>query len=187
MDTDHPPLVAEATARARAQAFPYSCDPVTGRLLAVLAARVPPSGHVLEIGTGLGVGTAWITTGLLPRTDVTVITVEQDAARSARAAEGDWPTFVHFHIGEVPPLGLGPFDLIFADAAAGKHEGLEATIAALAPRGTLVVDDMRPMPDWPADFAERQHGVRRALFAHADLVAAELSDGSGVILATRRG
>ena len=84
-----PSLVAEATARARREGFSLSCDPAAGRrLLAVLAACLPAGARVLELGTGTGVGTAWIASALLPRADVTVITVEKDPAAAAVAACG---------------------------------------------------------------------------------------------------
>ena len=41
-----------------------ACEPGVGRLLAVLAAAVPVYGRILEMGTGVGVGTAWIVYGL---------------------------------------------------------------------------------------------------------------------------
>ena len=53
-----PPLVAAALARSRQMGFPMSCDPVVGRLLAVLAAHLPEGARVLELGTGAGVGTS---------------------------------------------------------------------------------------------------------------------------------
>ena len=49
-----------------------------GRLLAALAAAVPSGGRVLEIGTGVGVGLAWLVHGLGARRDVEVVTVELD-------------------------------------------------------------------------------------------------------------
>jgi len=84
-----PPLVEAAVDRARLAGFPVSCDPVAGRLLAVLAAHLPGEARVLELGTGTGMGTAWIVSGLLPRTDVTVLTVENDRETAALAAGGD--------------------------------------------------------------------------------------------------
>jgi len=87
-----PPLVEAAVDRARLAGFPVSCDPVAGRLLAVLAAHLPGEARVLELGTGTGVGTAWIVSGLLPRTDVTVLTVENDRETAPLAAGGAWPS-----------------------------------------------------------------------------------------------
>jgi predicted O-methyltransferase YrrM len=183
-----PPLVAAAASRARQAGFPMSCDPAVGRLLAVLAAHLPARAKVAELGTGVGVGTAWITSGLLPRTDVTVTTVESDRRTAALAARGDWPSFVCLRHGEA--LGVlgegGTYDLIFADAPDGKWHGLDQTIAALGPHGMLVVDDMTPLPDWPGDQQAKQNQVRQALLTAPELITVELAHGSGVILSTRR-
>ncbi|MFC5815139.1 O-methyltransferase [Nonomuraea harbinensis] len=181
-------LVRRATERAERAGFAYSCDPGVGRLLAVLAAGLPARARVLEIGTGTGVGTAWLVSGLTPRTDVTVTTIEYDAARAGLARQGEWPGFVEFRTGDALAMlpGLRTFDLIFADSPAGKHERLDLTLGALGPGGTLLVDDMTADPAWPAEFRERQEGVRRTLLADPALAAVELAHGSGIILATRR-
>jgi predicted O-methyltransferase YrrM len=183
-----PPLVAAAASRARQAGFPMSCNPAVGRLLAVLAAHLPARAKVAELGTGAGVGTAWITSGLLPRTDVTVTTIENDPQTAAVAARGDWPSFVSLRYGEA--LGMlaegGMYDLIFADAPDGKWHGLDQTIAALGPHGMLVVDDMTPMPDWPGNQQAWQNQVRQALLTAPQLITVELAHGSGVILSTRR-
>jgi demethylmenaquinone methyltransferase/2-methoxy-6-polyprenyl-1,4-benzoquinol methylase len=183
-----PRLVTQAVARAREAGFPYSCDPPVGRLLAVLAGHLPPAARVLELGTGTGVGTAWITCGLLPRTDVRVVTVEKDPATAALAARGDWPGFVELRCADALAVldDAHDLDLIFADAQGGKWEGLDRTIAALAPHGLLVVDDMTATPAWDDEQRARQQEVRRALLASPLLTSVELGHGSGVILSTRR-
>ena len=184
-----PPLVAAATARARQAGFPMSSDPTVGRLLAVLAAHLPEGARVLELGTGTGVGTAWIVSGLLPRTDVTVTSVEKHPGTAAAAAAGDWPSFVGLRCGdalEVLAEG-GVFDLIFADAPGGKWEGLDRSVAALRPRGLLIVDDMTPEPHWTDSYRAAQDKVRQALLSATGLTSAELAVGSGVILSARRG
>jgi predicted O-methyltransferase YrrM len=182
-----PPLVAAAIARARQAGFLMSCDPAVGRLLAVLAAHLPEGARVLELGTGTGVGTAWIVSGLLPRTDVTVTSVEKDPGTATVAASGDWPSFVDLRRGDaLDVLGEGgTFDLIFADAPGGKWEGLDRSVAALRPRGLLVVDDMTPEPDWPDSQRAAQDKVRQALLSAPELTSAELAVGSGVILSVR--
>ena len=128
---------------------------------------------MLELGTGTGVGTAWIASALLPRADVTVITVEKDPGTAALAAQGDWPGFVELRCADaLDVLGeAGRFDLIFADAQGGKWEGLERTIAALAPHGMLIVDDMTAAPQWDTEQHARQQQVRQAA---ADQPAAHL-------------
>ena len=182
-----PPLVAAATARARQAGFRMSCEPEVGRLLAVLAAHLPQDARVLELGTGTGVGTAWIVSGLLPRTDVAVTSVEKDPATAALAAAGDWPSFAELRCGDaLAVLAEGAtFDLIFADAAGGKAEGLDRSVAALRPHGLLIVDDMTPVPDSADSLRAMQDRVRRALLSAAELTSAELAFGSGVILSVR--
>jgi demethylmenaquinone methyltransferase/2-methoxy-6-polyprenyl-1,4-benzoquinol methylase len=188
MDVLMPPLVREAVARAREAGFRYSCEPAVGHLLATLAAHLPAGARVLELGTGTGVGTAWITAGLLPRTDVTVVTAEIDPATAAVAARGDWPGFVELRCaGALTVLGgSGRFDLIFADAPGGKWDGLDRTIAALAPHGMLIADDMTPAPHWDSEHRARQREVRQTLLGSPLLASVELAHGSGVILSTRR-
>jgi predicted O-methyltransferase YrrM len=183
-----PLLVAAAASRAREAGFPMSCDPDVGQLLAVLAAHLPAQAKVLELGTGAGVGTAWMTAGLLPRTDVTVTTVENDRQVAALAARGDWPSFVSLRHGDALKLLAegGTYDLIFADAPDGKWRGLDHTIAALGPHGMLIVDDMTPMPGWPDMQRAGQNRVRHALLTAPELISAELATGSGVILSTHR-
>jgi predicted O-methyltransferase YrrM len=183
-----PPLVRDATARASQAGFPLSCEPAVGQLLAVLASHLPPCARVLELGTGTGVGTAWITSALLPRDDVTVVTVEKDPGNAALAAQGDWPGFVELRRADaLEVLGeAGSFDLIFADAPGGKVEGLDRTIAALAPHGLLIVDDMIPTAWWDSEMHAKQRRVRETLLTSPLLTSVELTHGSGVILSTRR-
>ena len=154
----------------------------------MLAAQVPAEGRILELGTGAGVGTAWIVSGLLPRTDVEVLTVERDPQTAAVAALGDWPSFVELRRGDALDVLAqtdGTFDLIFADAPEGKWHGLDRTIAALAPRGLLIVDDMTPRPDWTDSHRAAQEQVRRTLLTAPGLTSVELAHGSGVILGAR--
>ena len=183
-----PEAVRLAAERAERAGFSMSCDPGAGRLLAVLAAAVPANGRVLELGTGTGVGTAWIVHGLRERDDVEVVTVEIDAATAALAAQYRWPPQVRLLTGDALEVTrrAGRFDLIFADAQGGKWEGLDATVAALRPGGQLLVDDMTP-----GEFADEHHArktaeVRSRLLGHPDLVSVEIAWSSGLILSTRR-
>lgn len=186
--SDLPEAVAASYARARRHGFTLSCAPEVGRLLATLAASVPPDGAILEMGTGVGAGTSWIVHGLGARSDVRVVSVDLDAEASAVAREVAWPACVTLLVADVLDVvaALGRFDLMFADAQGGKWVGLERTIAALRPGGLLLVDDMTP-PEWIDEAHERHTArVRTTLLRHPDLVATELSCGSGMILCTRR-
>ncbi|GAA1814496.1 hypothetical protein GCM10009682_39460 [Luedemannella flava] len=180
--------MTRARARAVDAGFTQSSDGATGELLAVLAAAVPRGGRILEIGTGVGVGLAWLVAGLGARTDVEVVSLEQDPTVAVLAASHGWPARVRLITGDALAVlpELGRFSLIFADAPAGKWTGLDGTLAALEPGGVLLVDDMRP-PVWAsADHEAHTRRVRATLLGHATLVATELSVGSGLIVCTRR-
>ena len=143
-----PELVHRAEALATAMRFDRSSIPEVGRLLAMLAAA-QPQGRFAEIGTGCGVGSAWIVIALGP--EAVLVTVETDDERAAaserlfadepnvRVLHGDWHELL-------PPEG--PFDLLFFDG--GKWKGgdvvgeSEATLALVAPGGIVVLDDLTP-------------------------------------------
>jgi predicted O-methyltransferase YrrM len=164
-----PPLVSRALALERRFGFGRSSIPEMGRLLHVLAAQRGRA-RVGEIGTGCGVGAAWIVSALAPQ--VTFVTVELDERLAAASAElfvqdenvrvlqGDWH--------ELMP-GQAPFDLLFYDGGGKQHpepDG-EQVIGLLAPGGTVVLDDLtsgRPGPD----------PVREFWLEHPRLAAVEL-------------
>jgi predicted O-methyltransferase YrrM len=188
VEAEFPEIIAEAYTRSEAAGFVCSCEAEVGRLLAVLAAAVPPNGRILELGTGVGVGLAWLVHGLGDRTDVEVITVELDDETQETAASALWPSFVRFELGDGAELAgkLGQFDLIFADAPGGKFSKLQRTIAALRRGGVLVVDDMDLGRHHERGLCAALAVVRERLVSHPNLVAAELNAASGIVLATRR-
>lgn len=182
-----PPIVARALARAERSGFTLACEPEVGALLAVLAASTPQGGRFLELGTGVGVGLAWIVHGLGARRDVEVISVDLDPAVQAIAAEEPWPAFVRLEQGDgAEAVGrLGRFERIFADAPGGKLTGLDRTLAALAPAGVLLVDDMDLSRHEDARLLRLLPRVREQLLAAPDLAVVELAASSGIMLAAR--
>jgi predicted O-methyltransferase YrrM len=152
-----PPLVERALELEAELGFEGSSIPEVGRLLHVLAGQ---RGRVRvgEIGTGTGVGAAWIVSAMPPA--VPFVTVELDAGRAAAASRlfaddenakvlhGDWHELM-------PPEA--PFDLLFYDGGGKQRPELdgEEVIGLLAPGGTLVLDDLTPGrlgPDPVRDF-----------------------------------
>lgn len=164
-----------------------SCDPDTGRLLAVLAAAIPAGGRVMELGTGTGVGTAWILHGLHDRTDVEALTIEIDPTFAAIAVQSTWPDWVTLVIADAIDVipTANTFDLIFADAPGGKWEALDATIAALRPGAHLLVDDMTPNRFLSETHARKTREVRDRLLTHPNLRSVEIGWSTGLILSTR--
>ena len=153
-----PNLVHRAEALATAMRFDRSSIPEVGRLLAMLTAA-RPRGRVAEIGTGCGVGSAWIASAL--GLEAALVTVENDEERAAaaerlfaerpnvRVLHGDWHVLL-------PPEG--PFDLVFFDGGHWKRGDVaaesEAALGLVAAGGIAVVDDMTPEALRP----EEQHG-----------------------------
>ncbi|MFY1577227.1 O-methyltransferase [Verrucosispora sp. WMMD703] len=183
-----PPRVRRALARTSEHGFHGACEDPVGPLLATLAAAVPPNGRILELGTGTGVGTAWLAEGIDRRDDARLETVELDESLAAAVRADDWPTNVVIHTGDAEALlpTLGRFDLVFADAVAGKWTGLDLTIDALAPGGLLVVDDMDLGRYTDPEHRAAVLRVERTLTDDPRLVTAPIPAGTGLIISTRR-
>lgn len=147
-----PPLVERAVALAAELGFAKSSSPEAGRLLHLLAGQRGRE-RVGEIGTGLGVGTAWLASALPP--GVPLWSAEADGALAQAAATlfADDPD-VHVLAGpwrELLPVEA-PFDLLFYDGGRKQfpEEEGDAVVELLAPGGTVVLDDFRERrPDDP--------------------------------------
>jgi len=177
-----PPVVARALELERELGFGRSSIPEVGRLLHMLAGQ---RGRVRvgEIGTGIGVGAAWIVSALPPA--VPFVTVELDNDRAAAAARlfaddenvtvlcGDWHELL-------PPEA--PFDLLFYDGGGKQRPDLdgEQVVGLLAPGGTVVLDDLTPGRSGPDP-------VREFWLEHPRLAATELltTPETAAILAVR--
>jgi predicted O-methyltransferase YrrM len=185
---DEPARVGQARRRAAELGFDLSSEPGVGALLATLAAAAPWNARICELGTGAGVGLAWIVYGLGGRDDVSVYTVDTNQEMLATVATAGWPDYVEFVCddGAHAVVEFAPLDLVFADAQGGKLDGLDRTIAALAPGGVLVVDDMDLSHHADDGLSEAIAAVREHLVGDPALVAAELDFASGVIVATKR-
>jgi predicted O-methyltransferase YrrM len=175
-----PPLVVRAQDAARANGFAKSCRDEDGALLHVLASRRGVE-RVAEIGTGTGVGTAWLAAGLAP--GVPLFTAELDPRLAAAAAEvfaddpdvhvleGDWRVVLPAH---------APFDLMYVDGGRAKDDP-DAILGLATPGATIVMDDFSA--DWPGPDPRRTRW-----FAHPRVTATEIGTGgnAGAIVAVVR-
>ena len=190
MSFKEPPKLKLLKQAAQDRDFPMSCDDETGAFLRVLAAA-KPLGTVLELGTGVGVSTSWLLDGLASGTRL--VTVERDAALSATAKSylgGDLRIAFHVQdasrfLTDMVEVGVQKFDLIFADAPAGKYRDLDKTIELLGDGGMVVFDDMRVGADWRAGRVERVQALRANLMQYPALRVSELDVGSGLVLAVK--
>ncbi|MER7644480.1 class I SAM-dependent methyltransferase [Streptomyces sp. NPDC126522] len=182
-----PTALARLRVAASAADFTRSCDARTGSLLAALAAA-RPAGRVLELGTGVGEGTAWLLSGMDRAARLT--TVELDAGVQAIAREelaaDPRVTFVTADAGHwLEEYSGDPFDLVFADTWPGKFTHLERTLALVAPGGTYLIDDLTPQPDWPESHAVAVTCLLAELEGHPDFRSVRLAWSSGLVMAVR--
>src|SRR5215468_4969006 len=85
-----PPLVRRALVLAESAGFEKSCLPEDGALLHVLAARRGVA-RAAEIGTGTGVGAAWIVSALPPGARFFTAEIEPELAAAAAELFADDP------------------------------------------------------------------------------------------------
>jgi len=187
MPAKSPAALAAITRETELLGFTLASKPETGALLRTLAAG-KPAGHVIEIGTGTGIATAWLLDGM--DAAAYLVSIDIDATTSAVAAR---------HLGNDPRLtlvvedgeawlhkqGHGRFDLIFADAIPGKYEAFEAAWRLLATGGFYVVDDMTPEPDWPEEHVARAAALLDHLRARTDCRLVQLDWSGGIVIAAR--
>ena len=180
-----PPEVLRALSLAESLGFTKSCTPEVGRLLRVLTAAAG-LGVVAELGTGCGVGAAWMLSGL--RDDQTFVSVDVDAARQARVSglfnrenarflSGDWRE----------ALTKGPFNLVFTDVSEAKDEGCGEVVAATAKGGLIMLDDFTPEKYWPEAWRGKPDGRRERWFRDSRLLTTEIlvTERAAVLLAVR--
>jgi predicted O-methyltransferase YrrM len=166
-----------------------------GRLLGVLAAS-RPRGRLAEIGTGTGVGAAWVASSLGP--EASFVTVEADDDRAAactrlfadqpqvRVLHGDWHDVL-------PPEA--PFDLLFFDGGGWKRSPpaqmraeSERALELVAAEGVVVLDNLTPEHLWPADGPSWPDALREFWLGSEALAATEVltTPDSSAILAVKR-
>ena len=170
-------------------------DRAAGRVLAVLAAGRP---RIVEVGTAFGYSTLWMALAQPP--GGTIVTIDPDTARTARARTW-WreagvaderitvvsrPALEAF--ADEASLG-GPFDLAFIDALKDEYAGyLAALRPRLAPHGLVVADNVL----WSGRVARHDAaGSTRALQAFNAAVLGDpswhatiLPVGDGLLVAT---
>jgi predicted O-methyltransferase YrrM len=182
-----PAIVQQALELAQRMGFEGSCTEEVGRLQAVLAGGVR-SGVIAEIGTGCGVGAAWIASALRP--GVSLVTVENDTARAeavrelfagnpkVRTIADDW------HVIQTN----APFSMIFADGGRAKEQEPETLLQMLVPGGFILLDDLTPLEHWPPEWRGQPDPVREFWLNDQRLHATELrpTATTAVILASRR-
>jgi predicted O-methyltransferase YrrM len=183
-----PAVLERIEVETRELGFGMGSDPGVGSLLASLAAS-KPAGAILEIGTGTGLGAAWILSGMDARSTLTTVESDEAVVAVARRWLGTDPR-IEFVVGDggvfLERADPERYDLIFADSWPGKFSHLDEALRALRVGGVYVIDDLLPQPNWPEDHPPKVERLVAELMQRADLVITRLAWSTGVIIATKR-
>ncbi|MET0468086.1 MAG: class I SAM-dependent methyltransferase [Aeromicrobium sp.] len=180
-----PDLVARALDLSRRRGFITSTRSETGRLLATLAAT--RHGTLAELGTGCGVGSAWLSSGA-PK-GAHIVTAELDPglagdvqgifhdAANVEVTCGDWTVLEQY----------APFSLLFVDVR-DVMASIDVLADLLEPGGIAVLDDFVPSPFWPPIVDGQVDTVREQWLTDERFAAVEMliDPDASLIIATRR-
>src|SRR5688572_14799843 len=187
-----PDVVSRAFAVSRDHGYVSFCRNETGRLLATLAAT--RDGTMAEFGTGCGVGTAWLRSGVRGE-KARIVTAELDPKLARAASEifvddpqvevlaADWSTL----------LDKGPFSLLFLDSGQGVggwggEVGVDAVADLVEDGGIVVLDDFTPCEVWPPLTYGRVDTLREQWLTDERFTTVEVmvAADASTLIATRR-
>ncbi len=182
------PAALEAIlADTAAHGFTMASEPKTGALLAALAAS-KPGGRLLELGTGTGLGTAWLLSGMDAASHLDTIDTDPTVVAIARTHLGKDPR-VTFHVLDGADfISRSPrdrYDVIYADAWPGKFTHLDEALALLRVGGIYFIDDLLPQANWPEGHAAKVPALIDAIERRSGFVTVKLSWASGLMIAVR--
>lgn len=157
---------------------PSACIPQVGKLLQVLASG-KPDGLIGEQGTGAGVGTAWLASGL--RSDAHLISVEINPTLATAVKKlfkenpnveiktGDWHEVMSPN---------QPYDLLFVDAMPRNElldpSNWDALVDLIKIGGQIVMDDLTPVELWLPEWNDIVDAKREFAFANPHVVGVEV-------------
>ena len=183
---DLPDVVSRAFAVSRKAGYVSFCRNETGRLLATLAAT--RGGTLAEFGTGTGVGTAWLRSGV--RGGAKIVTAELNPKLAGAATEifqddpqvevltADWSTLTD----------KGPFSLLYLDSGDPAAVRVDAVVDLVDEGGIVVLDDFTPCEMWPPIHHGRVDSLREEWLTDARFTTVEVmvAPDASTLIATRR-
>jgi predicted O-methyltransferase YrrM len=181
-----PDVVRRAFDVSRRAGYVSFCRNETGRLLATLAAT--RAGTLAEFGTGTGVGTAWLRSGVRP--DAHILTAELDPKLAGAAADifvddpqvevraADWSTLTE----------SGPFSLLYLDSGDPASVRVDAVVDLVEEGGIVVLDDFTPCEMWPPITYGRVDTLREEWLTDERFTTVEVmvAPDASTLIATKR-
>ena len=183
------PAVLEAIRRdAERVGFTLASEPQAGSFLRALAAS-KPGGQMLELGTGAGVGTTWLLSGMDAASRLVSVDTNPEVVEIARRHVGH-DSRVTFHLGDGGTFleqCRQQFDVIFADAWPGKFTHLDLALSLLRVGGVYFIDDLLPQSNWPEGHAPKVQALIADLEHRPGFVVTKLAWSSGLMMLVRTG
>lgn len=172
------------------QGPPSTCIPEVGHLLRVLAAG-HPNGVIGEFGTGAGVGTAWLASGLAQTARLVSGEMREDLVVRTRELFSGYPN-VEIRLGDCFEVlkDAMPFDLLFLDTGMRQvliPERWDEFTEMVRVGGTIVFDDLTPVEQWPPEWDDLVDVKREFAFRNPRLIGTEVRTTAtqAAIIATR--
>ena len=167
--------------------FNMASDLQTGSLLKTLAAS-KAGGRFLELGTGTGLATSWIASGMDENSSL--VSIDNDKSLVDVAERHIRDERIEFIVADgyewISKYNGSKFDLIFADAMPGKYDLFEETINMLNRNGFYIIDDMLPQSNWPQGHDERVKDFITELENRDDLLLTKLHWSTGIIIVVKK-
>jgi len=174
--------------RAAQEGFDASSAPEVGGLLAALAAS-KPGGTLLELGTGVGLGTLFLLSGMSEA--ARLVTIELSEALSRAAQQEITDPRVEWVIADggqwlaAQQTRHRRYDVVFADTWPGKFTHLDEALNLVADGGLYVVDDLLPQPNWPPNHQVSVDALTTRLASLPGWHTVRTGLGSGVMICVR--
>ena len=183
-----PPALEAIQARTAELQFDMASEPRTGALLQMLAAS-KPCGRLLELGTGTGLATAWLLSGMDAGSSLISVDTDEEVqavAREALCQDTRLKLVTHDGAAFLWRQPKKSFDLVFADAVPGKYEALDEALAIVKTGGFYVIDDMLPQLNWPEGHGEKAQALIERLAADERFVMLPMPWSTGIIVLVRK-
>ena len=181
-----PTIVSRAFDVSRRAGYVSFCRNETGRLLAALAAT--RTGTLAEFGTGCGVGTAWLRSGVPAGSQILSAELDHGLATAAQDIFTDDPQVEVLAADWSTLRNKGPYSLLFLDPSVPEDAGVEAVADLVESGGIVVLDDFAPCELWPPITGGRVDILRETWLTDERFTAVEVmvAPDASAIIATKR-
>ncbi|MGH1487588.1 MAG: O-methyltransferase [Cellvibrionaceae bacterium] len=183
----HPKKYDNILNKTKDAGFNQLSDSKAGALLASLCAS-KPKGKFIELGTGTGLCTAWMLSGMCEHSSLVTVDNDKKLVFIAKKFLADDPR-VDFIVGDgenfITNAEKNSIDLIFADTWPGKYNHLEEALALLKVGGVYLIDDMLPQENWPDNHDKKADALINYLESRPDFTITKMCWSTGIIICVK--